>query len=375
MKHLSPLPPSSVIGIIGGGQLGRMICRSAAQLGYQTHIFAPDADCPAAQLANFCTVGSTTDRALLIQFARQVDVITFEFENVDIDNVRHIETLCPIYPRPDIVAITRDRAKEKQFLNDINISTAPWMLLPPHGEMLQELSFPAIVKTTRDGYDGKGQMTVHNKEHIQDAINTLKPAPLIMEQRIDFTCELSVMVVGSIDGKYTCFDTTENHHTNGILDVSLAPAPRSLDVRRKAQEMAVHIAHALKLVGLMGVEFFLDETGTLRVNELAPRPHNSGHWTMDGCFYDQFDMLVRAIARLPIPQPIRCHDVIMKNLIGPKSFKQFQKALSHQGFIPYLYGKKTARKGRKMGHVNIPLPYDSLPGTLAIESLLEVFDV
>ena len=380
MDKTPALPPGSVIGIIGGGQLGRMSAIAAAKLGFKVHIFTQSATDPAVDVAHNVTIASYNSTNALKEFAQAVDVITFEFENIPSDTLEYLTHDCSQYCfiRPSIYVLqtTQDRFKEKTFLtSQTSIPLAPWCFVTDQTSLslaVEKLGFPFILKTSRNGYDGKGQRYVRNLEELNTAFTDLTPHPLIAESVVDFACELSVMVVRSHDGILRCFDTVQNYHWHGVLDMTLAPAPLTENISTEAQNIARTIAEALDLIGIMGVEMFLDRTGHLLVNEIAPRPHNSGHWTMDACPYDQFDMHIRAIAGLPLPHAVRHSDAIMKNLIGPEDMALLPRVLQTQGFIPHLYGKSIARPGRKMGHVNVLFPFGSLPGSLGIRNTLGV---
>lgn len=367
------LAPNSVIGIVGGGQLGRMSAVAAAKLGFRAHILTQDANGPAAQVAHQVTLGAYDDHKALEAFARAVDVVTFEFENISADALDCLAQYCPVRPSGAILRISQDRLSEKTFLSEAEIPLAPWMAVTDHASLhaaAKKLGFPFILKTTRNGYDGKGQARVYEASHLENAFASLAPHPLVAEGMVDFACEISVMVVRGTDGTTRCFAPGLNSHRDGILDVTLAPAPVPEETAERAQALAVAIAEKLDLIGILGVEMFIDSTGNLLVNEIAPRPHNSGHWTMDACPTDQFDMHIRAVAGLPLPPTLRHSDAVMKNLVGPDDMALWSAILATPGHIPHLYGKAAARVGRKMGHVNILFPYGSLPGALGIQDAL-----
>ncbi|WP_281701629.1 5-(carboxyamino)imidazole ribonucleotide synthase [Acetobacter malorum] len=367
------LAPNSVIGIVGGGQLGRMSAVAAAKLGFRAHILTQDANGPAAQVAHQVTLGAYDDHKALEAFARAVDVVTFEFENISADALDCLAQYCPVRPSGAILRISQDRLSEKTFLSEAEIPLAPWMAVTDHASLhaaADKLGFPFILKTTRNGYDGKGQARVYEASQLEDAFASLAPHPLVAEGMVDFACEISVMVVRGTDGTTRCFAPGLNSHRDGILDVTLAPAPVPEETAERAQALAVAIAEKLDLIGILGVEMFIDSTGNLLVNEIAPRPHNSGHWTMDACPTDQFDMHIRAVAGLPLPPTLRHSDAVMKNLVGPDDMALWPEILATPGHIPHLYGKAAARVGRKMGHVNILFPYGSLPGALGIQDAL-----
>ena len=351
---LVPLPPNATIGLVGGGQLGRMSAMAAARLGYRCHILTREVDSPAAQVAHAVTISDYRDPASLRAFAAAVDVISFEFENVSAEGLDLLASLRPVRPAPSVLRISQDRIDEKTFLNQAGVATAPWAPVASRQELhdaVQRLGLPAVLKTTRLGYDGKGQRTLRCAEDLAEAFAALEPKPLVLEGFVDFACEISVVAARGLDGAVTAFDTVENRHRNHILDLTLAPARISAAVDEAARSIARRVAAALDLVGLLAVEMFVDSTGAVLVNEIAPRPHNSGHWTIDACPASQFEMHIRSIAGLPLPPAIRHSDAVMKNLIGPEGMALWPAALAEPGIIPHLYGKADALPGRKMGHV------------------------
>ncbi|MBB2168531.1 5-(carboxyamino)imidazole ribonucleotide synthase [Gluconacetobacter aggeris] len=367
------LPPGAVLGIVGGGQLGRMSAVAAARLGYRAHILTDEPDGPAAQVAHAVTIGAYDDPDALRRFAMAVDVVTFEFENVSADGLELLAALRPVRPSGHILRISQDRVAEKRFLTEAGIPVAPWREIRSLDDLSSartELGLPFILKTTRLGYDGKGQSRIHRDADMPAAFDSLAPHPLVAEGMVDFACEVSVMVARGLDGTAVTFDVTENRHRNGILDLSLAPARVPETVRDDARAIALRIATALDLVGLLGVEMFVDRNGQVLVNEIAPRPHNSGHWTMDACPVDQFAMHVRAVAGLPLPPAVRHSDAVMKNLVGPDDMALWPAILATPGLLPHHYGKTEARPGRKMGHVNVLFPPGALPGEFGVDAAL-----
>jgi 5-(carboxyamino)imidazole ribonucleotide synthase len=369
---MKPLTPGAVIGIIGGGQLGRMSAMAAARLGYLTHIFSPEAGGPASQVSAKTTVAPYTDHNALRRFSDEVDVITFEFENLPAESLDLLSSLKPVRPGAKILRISQDRLLEKQFLNNIGIPTAPWRPVPDEaglGDSSHEL--PCILKTTRLGYDGKGQALCRTAADCRDAFEVLEPKPLILEGFVDFHSEISVIVARGENGEISAFDPVENRHKHHILDLTLAPAPLPLETLAEATGMARKIAESLEVVGLLAVEMFVTSTGTLLVNEIAPRPHNSGHWTLDACAASQFEMHIRAVAGLPLPPATRHSDAVMKNLVGAEDMANWDAILATPGLIAHHYGKAEARPGRKMGHFNRLFPRGSLPGEFGIEAALK----
>lgn len=375
---LSPiaLPPGATIGIVGGGQLGRMSAMAAARLGYRAHVLTSEPDSPAAQVAASVTVGSTDDADTLCRFADEVDVITFEFENVSAAGLELMAERRPVYPSAAILRLTQDRVTEKSFINGAGAPSGPWVpvsTLPELEAAVGLLGLPAVLKTTRLGYDGRGQMLLRNESDFETAFTRLSPAPFILESFVDFACEISVIVARGQDGQVVAFDAVENRHRNHILDLTLAPAPVMADILTAAREIATDIATCLELVGLLAVEMFVDCDGGLMVNELAPRPHNSGHWTIDACQVSQFEMHIRAVTGLPLLPATRHSDAVMKNIVGPDELALWPQIVGTPGLIPHLYGKTQAPPGRKMGHVTKLFPKGALPGRFGIDAALAVF--
>ena len=360
---VAALPPNATIGIVGGGQLGRMSAMAAARLGYRCHILSPEADSPASQVSARTFEGDYEDPALLRAFAESVDVVTFEFENVSAEGLDLLASIRPVRPSPAVLRISQDRAVEKTFLNESGIATAPWVAIQSRAELhaaVARIGFPGILKTTRGGYDGKGQAVLRSVSELSPAWDELGAAPMIMEKAIAFERELSVIVARGLDGACVAFDPVENRHRAGILDMTLAPAPISATTAAAATAIAQRVAAALDLVGLLAVEMFALPDGEVLVNEIAPRPHNSGHWTIDACPASQFELHIRAIAGLPLPPATRHSDAVMNNLVGPEEMAQWPAILATPGLVPHLYGKAEARPGRKMGHVTRLFPYGGL---------------
>ncbi len=362
------LPPGSTVGVLGGGQLGRMLAMAAAKLGYRCLVLSPEADCPASQVAaHICA--EYEDEAALEAFARAVDVVTFEFENVGAGGLARLASLVPVRPSPDVLRISQDRVAEKSFLNRAGVPTAPWRALDDGGG-LDALGWPAVIKTRRLGYDGKGQAVVRGLAEAEAALASLGGSDLIVEGLIDFACELSVIVARGADGTMRSFDVAENRHRDGILDVTLAPARVTAEVAAEATNLARRAAEAIGLQGLLALEMFVGGDGRVLANEIAPRPHNSGHWTIDACPVDQFEMQIRAVCGLTLPPVSRHSDAVMRNLIGPEGIAEWDPLLEQPGALVHHYGKTEARPGRKMGHVTYLFPRGSLPGDLGISFVL-----
>ncbi len=363
LPELVPLPPNAAIGIVGGGQLGRMSAMAAARLGYRCHILTPEPDSPAAQVSARTFLGDYEDPALLQEFALSVEVITFEFENVSAAGLDLLASIRPVRPSPSVLRISQDRVAEKSFLNHAGAPTAPWHSVTSRAELdlaVAALGLPAVLKTTTGGYDGKGQVMIRDPADIDPAWAALEPGPLVLEVFIKFACEISVIVARGVDGKAVAFDPVENQHRNHILDITLAPARIPASIATRAVETALLVADALDLTGLLAVEMFVDEDGQVLVNEIAPRPHNSGHWTIDACPASQFELHIRAVAGLPLPVAMRHSDAMMKNIVGPEEMTEWPNILATPGLVPHLYGKAEARPGRKMGHYTRLFPFGSL---------------
>ena len=349
----TPLPPGSRIGILGGGQLGRMTALAAARLGYPCHVFCPSDDEPALQVVAARTVAPYDDAAALDAFARAVDVVTFEFENVPAESVRRLEANALVRPGSRALHLTQNRLREKEFLRSIGVPTADFRAVGDRSALarsLQEIGRPAVLKSVMFGYDGKGQVLIGG-DGAPDAAWAAMGAPRgILESFVEFSAEISVIVARGVDGATAAYDPVENQHVDHILDTTIAPARLPPPLREEAEARARHIAEALELVGLVAVEMFVTRDGRLLVNELAPRPHNSGHWTIDACATSQFEQLVRAICGLPLGSTERHSDAVMKNLIGD-GVKDWLAILAEPAARLHLYGKAPARPRRKMGHV------------------------
>ena len=376
LHRTEALPPGATIGIVGGGQLGRMSAMAAARLGYRTHVLTDQAGSPAAQVCAGATIGSTDDPEALTRFADAVDVITFEFENVSAAGLDLLAARRPVYPSPAILRVTQDRISEKSFINGAGAPSGPWIPVWSQKQLevaVGQLGLPAVLKTTRLGYDGRGQAVLRAAEDVETVLDRLSPAPFILEAFVDFACEISVVVARGRDGAVVAFDAVENRHRDHILDLTLAPAQVVPEILTAAHETAIEIVACLDLVGLMTVEMFVDRDGAIMVNELAARPHNSGHWTIDACPVSQFEMHIRAVAGLPLLPATRHSDAVMKNLVGPDELALWPQIVATPGLIPHLYGKAEVRPGRKMGHVTRLFPKGALPGAFGIQAALGVF--
>ena len=357
MTEHHPLPPGARIGILGGGQLGRMLSLAASRLGMRTHIFCPDAESPAFEVTPHKSVAGYDDVAALRAFAGAVDVVTYEFENVPLATAKMIADYVPLHPGPKALEVSQDRLVEKGFLTRAGIAVAPYKAVTSRADLdaaIGEIGLPAVLKTTRLGYDGKGQRTLRTLEDVDAAFEALSGVELVLEGFIGFEREISVIVVRGADGKFVTYDPAENVHRDHILKTSTLPAAISPAAADKARAIAGTIAAELGYVGTMGVEFFLVSDGDdpeILVNEIAPRVHNSGHWTEAVCVTDQFENHIRAIARWPLGDTTRLADVVMENLIGDEINAAARRC--DAGVQPHVYGKTEARPGRKMGHLNI----------------------
>ena len=348
------LKTGATIGILGGGQLGRMLAVAAARLGFRTHIFEPGANPPAGDVAHTLTTAGYDDVDALTAFAKSVDIVTFEFENIPTDALDVIENITPIRPNREALRTSQDRLVEKQFLEGLGLTVAPFADITNAADLeaaMTTIGAPSILKTRRFGYDGKGQSRLRSADDAAGALADMAGNPAGLEGFVNFTAEVSVIAARSPSGEVACFDPGENVHRDGILHTTTVPARLSAAQRMDAVLLAANILNALDYVGVLGVELFVTPQG-FTVNEIAPRVHNSGHWTQNGCAVDQFEQHIRAVAGWPLGDGSRYADVVMENLIGddmdrvPELAKQRDTAL-------HLYGKADVKPGRKMGHVNI----------------------
>ena len=348
-----PLPVGATIGILGGGQLGRMLSVAAARLGLKTHIFEPGANAPAGDVAHCVTTASYDDESALTTFGASVDVITYEFENIPTGALDLLEALAQIHPGRRALATSQDRLVEKTFLQDLGLQTAPFADVANAADLhaaLAQIGAPAILKTRRFGYDGKGQARIMAPGDAADALADMAGAPAILEGFVNFTQEVSVIGARAPDGSVACYDPGENLHEAGILRKTTVPANLTSHQRTDAVLIAARILNALDYVGVMGVELFVTPQGLI-VNEIAPRVHNSGHWTQNGCTICQFEQHIRAVAGWPLGDGSRYSDVVMENLIGDDMDRVPELAKTDAAI--HLYGKADVKPGRKMGHVNL----------------------
>ncbi len=352
MKKLQhPVPPGGTIGIVGGGQLGRMLALAAARLGLQTCIYNDAPDAPAFQVTEQAMDAPYDDLDMLASFAEVCDAVTFEFENLPAHAIAHLAERVPVNPGAHALAMTQDRLTEKTFVEKLGLKTAPFFDVTSADQAraaFAKLNGRGILKTRRFGYDGKGQAKVASADETVKAFESFKGAPSILEGFVDFSYEVSVVAARGGDGAFAAYDPPHNEHENHILRRSTVPSQLSAAQVAEAKAMAKTIADALDYVGVMAVELFVGKDGALLVNEIAPRVHNSGHWTIEACACSQFEQHIRAVAGWPLGDPARHADAVMENIIGAEA--DAWQALAKTGAL-HLYGKQEARPGRKMGHV------------------------
>jgi len=361
-----PLAADATIGILGGGQLGRMLALAAAKLGLKCHVLSPDLHSPAFDVVHRFTNADYTDTEALDRFASDVDVVTYEFENIPAETATFLSARTPVLPDPRVLATTQDRLVEKNFVNGLGIGTAGFAAVDgPDGLVtaLARMGRPAVLKRRRFGYDGKGQVMMRDGVAPEDAWRDIGAQPAILEAFVPFEREISVVVARGTDGQVEGFDVTENEHRDHILKISRAPARVSPQIAAEAVRIARCIAEAFRYVGVLAVEMFAMPDGAghqVLVNEIAPRVHNSGHWTLDGASVSQFEQHIRAVAGWPLVRPVRYGQVEMTNLIGSE-VEDGARWLNVPGASVHLYGKAAVREGRKMGHVTWVTPETDKP--------------
>jgi 5-(carboxyamino)imidazole ribonucleotide synthase len=360
----APLPPGSTIGILGGGQLGRMLAAAAARLGLDARIFCEKEDAPAFAVSASHVCAPYDDTEALRDFAKSCDAITFEFENVPVAALEQVGELAPVFPGPRALQMTQDRLVEKDFVASLDIATAPYASVSSADQLagaLESIGAPAILKTRRFGYDGKGQVRLDANTDAAAAFDAVGGASSILEGFVRFDCEVSILAARARDGATVYYDLTENEHENQILKESRVPAQVPASVEEEARAIAGRIADALDYVGVLAVELFYCGAGAehaLRVNEIAPRVHNSGHWTIDACTVSQFENHIRAVAGWPLGSAERHSDAVMTNLIGTE-VEAWRELSAEPDTALHLYGKSQALPGRKMGHVTRITPRKS----------------
>ena len=354
---MNSIPPNSIVGVFGSGQLGRMLAIEAKKMGYRIHTFSPAANTPTGQVADYETVAEYEDLDAVKKFARSVDVVTFEFENVPSVCAETAAQFAPVHPRGEVLHIAQNRLREKTFLQSNGFPVTDFRLIKTTkdlDEAVREIGVPSILKTAGFGYDGKGQAKIKSAEDAKNAFENLNKQESVLEAFVDFEKEVSVVAARDAQGNFAHYGVIENAHANHILDISFAPAFVSENTQKEAVEIARGILETLNVVGVMTVEFFLTRDEKLLVNELAPRPHNSGHLTIDACATNQFEQQLRAVCGLPLGSTEFFRPAAMANLLGDlwkTGEPNFAAALQNENVKPHLYGKAEARAGRKMGHL------------------------
>jgi 5-(carboxyamino)imidazole ribonucleotide synthase len=348
--------PGKTIGVLGGGQLGRMLAQAATRLGYRIHVYEPAANSPAGAVAHKEVNAPYEDLAALTAFAKECDVVTYEFENVPAAPLKAIEAVTQLRPHWSVLETTQNRSREKRWLRDHKFPHAKFAEGTDVAAGIKEVGVPCVVKTADFGYDGKGQLKVMTDADIPAAVKKFAGQPVVIEQFIDFACEVSAVVARSPNAAVRVFPISENIHTNHILDFSIVPARVKPEVTAAAEKLARLIAEKINLVGVMGVELFVTKSGEVLVNELAPRTHNSGHWTLDACMASQFEQQVRAICGLPLGAVTLLSPVVVVNILGDawaKGEPKWDVLLAQPNVRLHLYGKADPRPGRKMGHFTV----------------------
>ncbi|EUJ42822.1 5-(carboxyamino)imidazole ribonucleotide synthase [Listeria riparia] len=350
------LLPNSTIGIIGGGQLGRMMALAAKAMGYKVIVLDPTVDAPCGQVADEQIVANYTDLNALKELAEKSDVVTYEFENVDNDALHSIENSVRIPQGSELLSITQDRILEKAYLESLNINLAPYAVIVDRDDIEQHinsLGYPAVLKTTQGGYDGKGQYVIQSEEDIDKAVELLRFGTCVLEAWIPFEREVSVIVARNSDGQIETFPVAENDHKNNILHTTVVPAALDEESIHEAEAIAVKLAEYLHLEGVLAVEMFVTGSGAIYVNELAPRPHNSGHYTIEACNISQFTQHIRAIAGLPLLKPELLRPAMMVNILGQHVDGVNEVLAEHPDWFVHYYGKQEAKIDRKMGHITV----------------------
>ena len=366
--------PGATVGVLGGGQLGRMFVLRARTMGYRTAVLDPDPESPAGSAADLHLRAPYTDPGALDRLAAECAAVTTEFENVPAEALQRLARSCRVRPPVGAVAVTQDRVSEKEFLERAGFPTAPFRPVRDEQELraaVREVALPALLKTSRLGYDGKGQASVDRPEDAEAAFRALGGVACVLERRLALETEVSVVLARGDDGAAAVFPVGENRHRNGILETTVVPASLGRDTLAEARSIACRVAGALEYVGVLGVEMFVADGGRIYVNELAPRPHNSGHYTLDACSVDQFEQQLRALCALPLAEPRLLSPVAMINLLGdlwsggePRWIEVFRRP----GVKLHLYGKAEPRPGRKMGHLNCLADDPARALALAVEA-------
>ncbi len=348
--------PGSTLGVLGGGQLGRMFCVAARTMGYRVVVLDPDPHCGAGHIADIHIQADYTDQAALENMAKQCDVITLEFENIPSESVRFIADITTVYPVAESLEIAQNRDLEKQFALKAGLQPVPYFVIGQQDDIEQaaiEIGFPAILKSNTLGYDGKGQFLVNNLSELTEAFNEAGKVECVLEKKINIQREVSAIVARNANAELACFPVSENQHVNGILHMSIVPARVSDEITKLAIENASILADAMSYVGILAVEFFVSDEDVLYFNEMAPRPHNSGHYTKDACVTSQFEQQVRMMCGLPPGDTRLMSPVVMVNMLGDLWLPKWDEIFAQTNIKLHLYGKPEARPGRKMGHFNV----------------------
>lgn len=352
--------PGSTIGILGGGQLGKMLALVARRMGYRIIVLDPSADAPCHQVADEQILAAYDDIDAVVKLGERSDIVTYEFENIDARAVEALEARgMNVYPGSKVLRITQNRLSEKEFVRDLGIKVTDFQRVDNQADLesaINSIGFPAILKTVLGGYDGKGQMVVKDRASAEKAFETLQRRPLIWEKKIDFIKELGIIAIRDLNGNVQTYPVSENIHVDNILDTSIVPARISTETAAMAADIAIKIANNLNIIGLFCVEMFLLNDGTILVNEIAPRPHNSGHYTIDACVTSQFEQQLRAICALPLGSNRLLLNAVMVNILGVSEANQITglaEALKLDSVCFHLYGKKRAKAKRKMGHITV----------------------
>lgn len=347
---------NNTIGIIGGGQLGRMMALAAKAMGYRIIVLDPTADCPAAQVSDEQIVADYDDKVALRELSEKADVVTYEFENIDYDALKMTQNLVSVPQGSELLSITQDRILEKAYLESANINIAPYAVIVDKEEIeseIKSIGYPAVLKTAQGGYDGKGQVVLHDANDIDTAARLLRYGSCVLEAWIPFEKEISIVVARNLDGQVETFPVAENVHVNNILHTTIAPANVTDDVHEEAEEIAKKLADVLQLYGVLAVEMFVTNSGAIYVNELAPRPHNSGHFTIEACSISQFTQHIRAIVGLPLVKPELLKPAVMINILGQHVEAVNEHMAEYPQWFVHYYGKKEAKINRKMGHITV----------------------
>lgn len=356
-RNLSPILPGATLGMLGGGQLGRMFAVAASRLGYKVIVYAPETESPAGEVSHKHICAPYEDEERLLQFAREVQVISLEFENIPVATLERVSELAPVRPGPKVLGISQHRIKEKSTLQDAGFLVTPFLPVEPNADLrgiAETLGLPIVLKTVQFGYDGKGQRIVRSVEELEAARVALGNGPLIAEKMIDFRAEVSILVARNPNGETVVYPLVENEHRHHILDVTRCPvSPTLAHLDQQAQQIALGVADTLQLEGLLCIEFFV-AGDQLMINEIAPRPHNSGHWSIEGCVTSQFEQQVRAVCNLPLGSTSLVAPCAMVNILGDlwgNSSPKWKLAMEEPRTYLHLYGKSKAAMGRKMGHI------------------------